>query len=93
MLSLDRTLEVNPDVVDAELDPQETALLHLGTRVYFTLNATGTHIWLRIKEGLTLDAISASLQSEFGLEPEHANTSVLGFARELHENGLVGIAS
>jgi hypothetical protein len=93
MIALDRKLEVSPDVVDAELDPQETALLHLGTRVYFTLNATGTHIWLRIKEGLALDAISASLQSEFGLDAGHANSSLLGFVGELHKNGLVGIAS
>jgi hypothetical protein len=88
-MTIDGKVTVNPDVVDAELDQYETALLHLGNRIYFTLNATGTRIWQELKRGHSLAEISVSLQREFGIDTERANSSVLRFAGELANHDLV----
>src|SRR5699024_3655181 len=54
-MSFPRTLRPDPDVVDTELGEGEVALLHLGTRTYFSLNVTGARVWHHLKRGLTLD--------------------------------------
>jgi len=79
----------HPDVVDTELDGQETVLLHLETKLYFSLNATGTCIWLGIKQGLCLDEISRNLQQEFDVDEEHADQAVRALVAELLKQQLV----
>jgi hypothetical protein len=88
-LTLEQRLRPHPEVVDTDLEGGETALLHLETKTYFSLNATGTRIWQGLKAGLTLDEISRSLQNEFRIDPEGANRSVLRVANELARAKLV----
>jgi hypothetical protein len=54
----------NPDVVCRELEG-EAVLLHLGTGVYFGLNAVGTRIWQLIGEGHPPAAIVDALALEY----------------------------
>lgn len=82
-------VQVHPDVVDTELDGAETVLLHLHSKVYFSLNATGTHIWQELKRGASLTAISQGLQDRFDVDEAHANTSVLALIEDLERQGLV----
>lgn len=89
MITLDQRLRPHPDVVDTDLDGGETALLHLETRTYFSLNATGSRIWQGLKEGLSLAEVSRRLQKEFRIDAEGADASVLRVAAELAEAKLV----
>ena len=89
MITLDQRLRPHPDVVDTDLDGGETALLHLETKTYFSLNATGSRIWQGLKEGLTLADVSRRLQAEFRIDAEGADASVLRVAAELAEAKLV----
>lgn len=57
----------NPDVVCRELEG-EAVLLHLGTGVYFGLNAVGTRIWQLIGEGRAPAAIVEVLAQEYDAE-------------------------
>ena len=82
-------VQVHPDVVDTQLDGAETVLLHLQTKVYFSLNATGTHIWEELKRGSSLAAISQRLQDTFDVDAAHAETSVLALIEDLERQGLV----
>jgi hypothetical protein len=82
-------LRPHPDVVEADLDAAETVLLHLHTKRYFSLNATGTRIWKGLKQHCDLETISARLQDEFDVDAEHAAASVLALVRDLEEHGLV----
>lgn len=82
-MSLPRTLRPDRDVVDTELDDGELALLHLGTRTYFTLNATGARIWRGLQEGRTLEDVSRQLQEEFAVDAEQAERSIGRLAEEL----------
>ena len=88
-MTLNEQVRPDQDVVDTELEGQETVLLHLQNKVYFSLNLTGTRIWRGMKERLTLLQISPRrLQEEFGIEAEQAERSLLRLADELCEQNL-----
>jgi hypothetical protein len=89
MVASKHRLRPNPDVVDTQLDGQETVLLHLESKLYYSLNLTGTRIWQGLKGGLTLGEISLQLQKEFAVEAEIADRSVLRLTNELHQQKLV----
>ena len=78
----------DPDVVDTDIDDGEVALLHLGTKTYFSLNVTGARIWRHLKEGLSLDDVSGRLQAEFDVDRAQADRSVNQLVEELVRNNL-----
>ena len=89
MLTLDHRLRPHPDTVDTELDSNEVVLLQLDRKLYFSLNRTGLRVWQGVKQGASLRDISASLQREFAVEPQRADSSVLRIAGELSREKLV----
>ncbi len=89
MLTLDLQFQPHPDVVDTPLDNDETVLLHLTRSAYYTLNPTGSRIWRGLKQGLSLQEISDSLQQAFDVDAPRANRSVLALVQDLSENELV----
>ena len=78
-----------PDVVDAPLDEGETALLHLGTRTYFSLNRTGTRIWEHLKQKRSLEEVSRLIHAEFDVGLDEARRSVVRIVEVLAEHHLV----
>ena len=82
-------VQVHADVVDTELEGEETVLLHLYSKTYFSLNATGTCIWQGLKRGFSLDAISERLQTKFDVDAERARASIAMIVGELEHHGLV----
>jgi hypothetical protein len=88
MTPLDQTIRVHPDVVDTKLE-EEIVLLHLKSKLYYSLNQTGARIWQGIKDNLTLQEISERLQAEFAVEAEQANRSVVSLIDELTQQQLV----
>jgi len=88
-LTLEQRLRPHPDVVDTDLDGGETALLHLETKTYFSLNETGSRIWQGLKDGLSLAEVSRRLQKEFRIDAAGADESVLRVAAELAGAKLV----
>jgi Coenzyme PQQ synthesis protein D (PqqD) len=89
MVTLDQKVQPHPDVVDTELDTGEMVLLHLESKSYYSLNATGTRIWQNLKQGLTLREISQRLQAAFEVEADRADRSVLALVHELSQQQLV----
>jgi hypothetical protein len=88
MVSLDQNIRPHPEVVDTRLEGQETVLLHLESKLYFSLNSTGTRVWQGLKEDLTLRQISERLQEEFEVDPADADRSVLSLVDELCQRQL-----
>jgi hypothetical protein len=86
---LDQKLRTHSDVVDTKLDDGEVVLLHLESKMYYSLNPTGERIWQGLKDGLTLKEISRRLQDEFDVNEEDADKSVLDLIKELCEQNLV----
>jgi hypothetical protein len=86
---MNQRVRANSDVVDTELDQQETVLLHLQSKLYYSLNPTGTRIWQGLKRGLTLGEITHDLQEEFDISSEQAGHSVLALVDELCDQQLL----
>jgi hypothetical protein len=89
MVTLDQHVQLHPEVVDTQLEAGETALLHLDSTTYYSLNSTGTYIWQGLKQGLTLREISDRLQAVFEVDADRAHRSVLAFVDELAQHKLV----
>jgi len=89
MITLDQHLRPHPDVVDTQLDGEETVVLHLESKLYFSLNPTGTRIWQGLKSGLSLHDISERLQERFTVDSVEAERSVIALVEELAEQRLV----
>jgi hypothetical protein len=79
---------ISRDVVVAHLD-DEAVLLHLGTKRYFRLNATGAAIWRALEQGCDVAATVASLVEDFEVDPTTAEAEVQRVLRELRERDLV----
>ena len=79
---------LSPDAVAAHLDA-ESVVLHVGTKEYFRLNATGQSIWKLLEQGASADAVSASLAEEYTISPAEARTEVLRLTSELRDAGLL----
>jgi hypothetical protein len=89
MIDPEQKATPDPDVVITELENQEAVLLHLRTKHYFTLNATGLRIWQLLVEGLSFNAISERLSEEFDVTPAKAQESVLKLISELDAEKLI----
>jgi Coenzyme PQQ synthesis protein D (PqqD) len=71
------------------LETGEMVLLHLVSKTYYSLNGTGTQIWMGLKQGLPLQEISRRLQARFEVDPARADRSVLALVDELLQHQLV----
>jgi hypothetical protein len=78
-------------VVDVELQDDETVLLHLDTKAYFSLNLTGARIWEALKVGQSLGEISELPQEQFDVDAQRAEKSVVDLVETLSQHGLVEI--
>ena len=59
------------------------------SKLYFSLNPTGTRIWQGLKSGLSLHDISERLQERFTVDPVEAERCVIALVEELSEQHLV----
>ena len=50
MITLAQRVRPHLEVVDTERDMGETALLHLESQTYYSLNVTGTRLWQGLKQ-------------------------------------------
>ena len=82
------TVKPDPDVIDTAIGEGETALLHLATKTYFSLNVTGTRIWQLLKQGHGLDDVARRLHQEFEVEIADAERSVQRLVGELVHHKL-----
>ncbi len=78
----------HPSVVFTELDDTQSALLHLETKRYYSLNETGTRIWQLLAAGLDRAAVGETLSREFEVSAADAERSVAELVDELVAEGL-----
>jgi hypothetical protein len=83
VLTIEHSITPDPGVIGTTLHDGETVLLHMGTRQYHSLNATGTYIWQLIGEGRTLEEISRALEARYDVSLDRAQSTVLELASEL----------
>jgi hypothetical protein len=81
----------NPQVLFTEIDDGTGVLLHLDTKFYYTLNATGVAVWkaLAARTAASIAAIADQLSAEFRVGPEEARRDVDALLGDLRADGLV----
>ncbi len=81
-------VEIHPSVVFTALDDTQSALLHLDTKRYYSLNETGTRIWQLLADGQGRAAVGEALCREFEVSAADAGRYVASFLDELVQEGL-----
>ncbi len=81
----------NPQVLLTELGDGTGVLLHLDTKFYYTLNATGIFVWKSLADTLcqTSTALAARLEQVFNVSIEAAQRDVDAVLTEMSAEGLV----
>lgn len=85
------TVRVAKNVYAAQL-AGEAVILHLDTKRYYRLNATGAEVWKGIEAGEDRDALVRRLVREFTVERETAAAEVGRLLDRLREAKLVEFA-
>ena len=89
MITVKDKIKPDPDVVVTELDDKEAVLLHLGTKMYYTLNETGIRIWQLLSEGHSIGEAIETIHNEYDILPDAAQKSVFKLTQELIAEKLV----
>lgn len=89
MITLTTTVQQPVDVISTTLHDEEMVLLHLQTQRYYTLNATGTHIWRGLQEGLSIAEVSCRLEAAYAVTLPEAQQATLALVQELAVEALV----
>jgi len=76
-------------VVQAEMAPEQAALLHLGTGQYHVLNEVGTHIWTLLQLPRAPDELCTALCSEYDVDPQRCADEVATYLNVLHAAQLI----
>ncbi len=86
--TLQRPLEINPDVLFKRVD-EELVLVKIASNEIFALNETGARLWELISEGAGVEAATSRLSEEYG-EPERGlRVQVEVFVAELRSEGFL----
>lgn len=88
-MAADSPEKPHPQVVFTPLDSSQAALLHLDTKVYYSVNATGALIWRLLGEGATPEAIAERIAEQYEIESPEALRFVHEFLAELGDEGLL----
>jgi hypothetical protein len=84
------------DVILTELGDGMGVLLHLGTKFYYTLNATGVATWKALEldtvRGVTREDIAEHIARAFRVDPSAAARDVDPVLTEMLDEGLIARA-
>lgn len=86
-----KTYPVKSKHVTWKVLDDESVLLNLDTGVYFTLNAPGTEVWLRIDGETSLAMLANSLCDRFEVTLEQAQRDLIELTQTFLDEGLVRI--
>jgi len=85
-------LRINKEAMCTELEEEgEAVLLHLATKVYYTLNETGLFIYRRIEEEAYFGEIIEALCSAYDVTAEEAETEAESLVRDLEREGFCNV--
>lgn len=88
MSAVPERVEVAPDVVFREVSG-EAVILDLESQRYFSLDATGTRMWVLLAEHGALETVRDVLLTEYEVEPEVLERDLEVLVKELLEAGLL----
>jgi len=81
----------SPKVVFTEISEGEAVLLHLGTKLYYSLNGTGTFLWkiLEVKNTANENELIQNLTHHYQISLKQAQGDVEEFIEDLSHEDLI----
>jgi hypothetical protein len=87
-------LRADKNVLLTELGDGQAVLLHLDTKFYFTLNATGVAVWKRLERaGATEAELAEELSERFQVDVAAATRDLEPLLAEMIAEGLVATSA
>jgi hypothetical protein len=84
------TFKVHPKCLLTELDDGTGVVLHLDTKIYYTLNETGVFVWKDIEcSPREVEALVIRLTETFEVDREQAQADVAALIETLLSEGLL----
>lgn len=80
---------VRSHVVKTDLSEEESVVLDLKTRRYYSLNETATFLWNLLDGGSRPDEMAAALQRDWEVTEEEARHEVATLIADLLRQGLI----
>lgn len=81
---------LHPKCLLTELDDGTGVVLHLDTKLYYTLNDTGVFVWKELEASPRgTEALVLRLTESFEVNSEHARADLGALLRTLLEEGLI----
>ena len=90
MIQPTTTVSRHTAVVSAEVG--DTHVLLSDTLAYHGVEGTGLRIWELLEQPRTVDALVATLTTEYAVDEARCRSSVTSFVAALHERGLVALS-
>ena len=69
----------------------EAVILHLGRGIYFGLDDVGGRVWALVQQPRSVQELCETLGSEYEVDAERCQRSVLTLLREMAEAGLIEV--
>ncbi len=86
----DQVLRVEPRVILTELEDGTGLLLHLGTKLYFTLNEPGVFVWKTLAQGpRSREAVTRALVERYAVVDVTAGQDLELLLHEMIDERLV----
>lgn len=78
-------------VTYASLSDEESAVLDMDTRKFYTLNATGKLILESVDKGLSREQIANRVAEEFSISLDQCHADVNSFLDQLQDAGIIDV--
>jgi hypothetical protein len=88
-LGLDTVLRRNGEILHAAVSTEEAVMMSVAAGKYYGVNAVGARIWDLLETPKTIAQLCAQIEDEFDVDAVTCETTVLKFAGDLVDNGIV----
>ena len=89
-LSLESAVIASSQQVSCPLG-EESAILHVGTSMYYGLDPVGTKIWELLRQPRSIDELRDAVLREYEVEAERCERDLLDFLTKMREEGLIEV--
>ena len=90
-LGLDATVKIADGVLACDLSG-DTALLHIPSGTYYTMNAVGTKVWSLIQNPRRAREVHAALVEFYEVDPDDCARDLLELLRDLSKHHLIALS-
>ena len=87
-MSLPAKVKIPPEILSRQI-ADETVILDVASGKYFGLDPVGARVWQLLGEGKTPDQVSATLATEYDVDPQRLEADIGSLLQELSANGLL----